>query len=239
MLPTAMQGRARSAGIAIAMATLLSTLFVALDQSPSGDTPLAIMQSLIGMRMMKALVHSVAIASVAAYAYGFSQMAIRLGFGRQRVLAGATTYLLGCFAMVVATTFDGFISSDVAEMFVKASPEGVKQGFNLIIAYGATVGEFAKIGWVLQSVAALSWASVLVGERGLSRIIGVCGLISSAIVIGAVVLPAQITMPVLLGILISQAIWHLAAATWLIRDQKMTGERSDGSVQSYGIVAAS
>lgn len=58
------------AGIAIAAATLLSIIFVALDEGATGSTPFAILQSMIKMRNMKELVHGVAIASVLAYAFG-------------------------------------------------------------------------------------------------------------------------------------------------------------------------
>lgn len=209
----------RPAGIAIAAATILSTVFVALDQSPEGNTAQEILQSMVDMQVMKTLVHSVAIASVCAYAYGFAQLATRLGLHRPVVLAGLSAFIMGCFAMIVATTFDGLISTDLARNFVNASPEAAKQGFNLIVAYGSTVTEFAKVAWVLQAVAGILWSVALMREQGLSRIIAACGVISSAVVIAAVVLPAQMTLNMLLGILISQALWNLAAAVWLIRSK--------------------
>src|SRR5471032_3324440 len=117
----------RSAGWVIAAATVLSTIFVAMDQGASGTTPQEVMNSMVAMRPMKALVHAVAIASVLAYAFGYATLAARLDLRRPLVLASLTTYLIGCVAMIGATTLDGFVSGDLAAMFAGASPDSVKQ----------------------------------------------------------------------------------------------------------------
>ncbi|MES2047006.1 MAG: hypothetical protein V4447_01290 [Pseudomonadota bacterium] len=206
------------AGFAIACATLLSILFVALDEGASGATPLAIMQSMLKMRDMKALVHGVAIASVLAYAFGYASLAARLDLRRPLVLAGLTTYLIGCVAMIGATILDGFISTDVAAQFVKASPEGIKLGYNLIVFLGVAITDLAKLGWVLQACAALAWAIVLIAERGLYRTVGLIGLLSGGLVLTAVLASgANMSLTAILSILLAQAIWNLAAATLLIR----------------------
>lgn len=207
----------RAAGVSIAAATILSTIFVALDQNAVGANPHDIMQSMVGMQGMKALVHGVAIASVTAYAFGFASLAARLGLRKPLVLAGLISYLIGCFAMIVATTFDGFVSTSVAQQFVNASPESVKTGFNIIIALGSVVGGFAKVGWVLQAVGVLGWAFVLLKESGLNRVTGAVGFCSSALVIGIVAVTTEFSMTSILAILCAQLIWNLAAAVRLIR----------------------
>ena len=71
---------ARAAGIAIAAATVLSIIFVALDGPASGSTPLEILQSMAGMRTTKEMVHSVAIASVLAYCLCLFGVCVAAGF---------------------------------------------------------------------------------------------------------------------------------------------------------------
>ncbi|MES2130434.1 MAG: hypothetical protein V4463_24445 [Pseudomonadota bacterium] len=212
----------RSAGIAIACATILSIIFVALDSGASGKNPQEIMQSMIAMRSMKSLVHGVAIASVLSYAFGYATLAQKLDLRRPLVLGGLTTYLIGCMAMIGATILDGFISTDVAQSFVGASPEGVKTGYNLIVFAGIALTDLAKLGWVLQAVAACAWAVCLMAERGFARAVGFIGMASGVLVLAAVFSSGvNMSMAAILSILVAQALWNLAAATLLFRSKPL------------------
>lgn len=226
-----------SAGLAIATATVLSILFVALDDGASGGTPLAILQSIIKLRNMKELVHGVAIASVLAYAFGYATLATRLDLRRPLVLAGLTTYLIGCVAMIGATILDGFISSDVAAQFVSASPEGVKLGYNLIVFVGVALTDLAKLGWVLQALASIAWAWTLLEKRGFARAIGTIGLLSGGLVLAAVFSSgANMDMTAILSILIAQAVWNLAAASLLIRRKDFDAKAKDAGAGANSAV---
>lgn len=210
----------RAAGIAIALATILSTIFVALDQGASGNSPQAILHSMIAMRAMKQLVHGVAIASVLAYAFGYATLAQRLDTRRPLVLAGLSTYLIGCVAMIAATVLDGFVSGDVAAQFAGASPEGVKQGYNLIVFMGVALTDMARVGWVMQALASVAWSVTMLGGQGWQRGVGAVGLLSGLLVMGGVfVAGANMDMTAILSILVAQAVWNLAAASWLVRRQ--------------------
>lgn len=118
----------RAAGTAIALATVISTVFVALDQSGGGSNTREILESIARLQMLKAVVHGVAIASVCAYAFGYSALARRLALSRPLVLAGLACYLVGCVAMIGATVIDGFIIPHVAADAVAGSPERVRFG---------------------------------------------------------------------------------------------------------------
>ena len=83
--------RTRSAGIAIATAAIVSTIFVALDRSGGGNSQLEVLQGIARLQGLKELVHAVAIASVCAFAFGYATLARRLGLQRPLVLAGLTT----------------------------------------------------------------------------------------------------------------------------------------------------
>jgi len=211
----------RTAGVAIAAATILSIIFVALDDGATGTTPTEIMQSMLQIKTMKQIVHGVAITSVLAYAFGYATLANKLNLKRPLVLAGLTTYLIGCVAMIGATMLDGFISNDVAARFVIKPPADLQFGFNMIRFMGIALTDLAKLGWVLQAGAAMAWSAVLIEQRGLHRAVGFIGLLSGALVMaGVFTSDINMGMVAILGILLAQAIWNLAAATLLIRNKE-------------------
>lgn len=211
--------RTRTAGIAIATATIVSTIFVALDHSGGGNNPLEILQGIARLQGLKELVHAVAIASVCAFAFGYATLARRLGLHRPLVLAGLTTYLIGCIAMIGATITDGFVTTHIAVDAITGTPERVTFAYNLIRYAGVALNDMAKLGWLLQAVGTLAWAAVLVRERGFNRTAGVVGVLSSLLVVTLIAGSATyMTMTSLLSVLVAQLIWNFAAAVLLVRN---------------------
>lgn len=207
----------RAAGIAIAAATILSTVFVAMDRSAGGKTSLEILQGIASLEGLKELVHGVAIASVCAYAFGYVTLARRLGLRRPLVLAGLVTYLIGCIAMVAAATLDGFVTPHVAIDAIAGSAERIAIAYQFVHYLGVVLTDLAKLGWLLQAIGTLAWSIVLLREQGLQRVVGGIGLVSSALV-GAAVLGSDTNMSMasLLSVLLAQLLWNLAAAVALI-----------------------
>jgi hypothetical protein len=215
--------------LAIAAATVVSTLFVAMDQGASGTSPQEIMQSMVAMRTMKSLIHAVAIASVLAYAFGYASLAARLDLRRPLVLGSLTTYLMGCMAMIGATTLDGFISGDLAAQFAGASPDSAKQGYNMIVFAGVALTDLARVGWVLQAVATMGWSLRLLSDGGLRRAVGLVGLLSGGLVVGTVVWAgASMDLTAVLSIILAQAIGNLAVALLSMRDKTGGAQRDAG-----------
>jgi hypothetical protein len=211
--------RTRSAGIAIATATVVSTIFVALDRSGGGSNPLEILQGIAKLLVLKEVVHGVAIASVCAFAFGYASLARRMGLHRPLVLAGLAAYLIGCVAMVGATITDGFVIPHMAADAIGAAPERVAFVYNLIQDAYVALNDMAKLGWILQATGTLAWAFALVRERGFNRAIGVVGVLSSALVVALIFASAtDMTMTSLLGVLVAQLVWNIAAAVLLMRD---------------------
>jgi len=211
--------RTRSAGVAIAAATIISTIFVALDRSGGGGNPLEILQGIARLQLLKEVVHGIAIASVCAYGFGYAALARRLGLQRPLVLAGLVTYLLGCAAMIGATILDGFVTPHIAADAISAAPERVAFAYNLVHYLGVVLNDLAKLGWILQAAASLAWSLTLIREGGFNRMIGLIGLLSSALV-GVVVIGSatNMSMTSLLSVLLAQLIWNIAAAVVLIRE---------------------
>jgi len=211
--------RTRAAGIAIAAATIISTIFVALDRSGGGSNPLEILQGIARLQGLKELVHGVAIASVCGYAFGYTVLARRLGLHRPLVLAGLVAYLFGCAAMIGATILDGFVTPHVAADAITAAPERVAFAYNLVHYLGVVLNDLAKLGWILQAAAALAWSITLIRENGFNRAIGAIGLFSSGLVVVLVAGSAtNMSMTSLLSVLLAQLIWNIAAAVVLIRE---------------------
>jgi len=211
--------RTRAAGIAIAAATIISTIFVAMDRSGGGANPLEILKGIAGLLVLKEVVHGVAIASVCGYAFGYSTLARRLGLHRPLVLAGLSAYLLGCVAMIGATILDGFVTPHIATEAITGSPEVVNFAYRLIYFIGTVLNDLAKLGWVLQAAGTLAWSVVLLHKSGFSRAIGVIGFLSSGLVVALIAgSETNMSMTSLLSVLFAQLIWNLAAAAMLLRD---------------------
>jgi len=206
----------QAAGIGIALATIVSTVFVALDESGGGQGQLAILQSIAQLQSLKAWVHGVAIASLCAYAFGYATLAHRLSLRRPAVLAGLACYLMGCVALVGATVVDGFVIPHIAADAVVGSPERVRVAYELVHYAGLALTDAAKIGWLLQAVGSVVWALALLREPGRSRIAGAVGLVANSLV-GAAVFGSGVNMSMvsILSILLAQLAWNLAAAVWL------------------------
>lgn len=208
----------RSAGIAIALATVVSTAFVALDRSGGGHTPADVLRGIAGLATLKESVHGVAIASVCAYAFGYTTLSRRLGLERPVVIAGLLVYLLGCAAMIGATLLDGFITPHIALDAAGATPERTQFAYDLVHYLGLVLNDMAKLGWILQAVAAIAWSLCLVRMRGAARVAGGVGLVSSALVCAIVLASAPaMSMASLLSVLVAQLLWNIAAAVFLVR----------------------
>lgn len=208
----------KAAGIGIALATIVSTVFVALDESGGGQGQLAILQSIAQLQSLKAWVHGVAIASLCAYAFGYAALAQRLSLRRPAVLAGLACYLMGCVALVGATVVDGFVIPHIAADAVVGSPERVRIAYELVHYAGLALTDAAKIGWLLQAAGALIWSLALFRESGLARIVGAVGGVANLLVAAAVLgSGVNMSMVSILSVLLAQLLWNLAAATLLIR----------------------
>ena len=208
----------RAAGIAILLSAILSIVFVALDPGASGKDALSIMQSMVGIQQMHQVVHIVAMACLTGIMYGYTVFSQRLGLHRAPVLIGLICYGLGTGLMLLGTVIDGFVSTDTAALFVGGTPEAVKTGFWIIeVVSDVMLNDIARVAWVFQSAAAIAWSLALLPERGFHRAIGVVGLLAGALPAAAVFIAgSHITATVVVGILLVQAIWNIAAAALLL-----------------------
>ncbi|HEU4376886.1 MAG TPA: hypothetical protein VFS02_25540 [Telluria sp.] len=214
---------ARNAGLVIALTAIASIVAVALDVGAQGSDVPSLLQSMVKIRETHQLVHIVAMACIGGLTYGFTVLAQRLGLRRAPVLAGLIAYSAGSMLMLVATTIDGFISTDTAALFATKTPEAVRVGYWMIQTMaGVALTDIARVAWVCQSVAALAWAWALLREGGWARVAGLVGMVSGALpAIAVVAVGQQMSATVVAGILLAQAIWNLTAATYLLRAARL------------------
>jgi hypothetical protein len=209
----------RIAGIVILLAAILSIVFVALDTGASGSDPAAIMQSMVNVQQMHRIVHVVAMTCLAGFLYGHTALSQRLGLHRAPVAIGLVTYAMGVMLMLIATVIDGFISTDTAAAFVSKSPDALLVGYRMIqVMENIALVDIARVSWVFQSAAAVAWSCALLADGGFHRKVGVVGLIAGALpAVAVIAVGSNMTDTVVVGILLLQAVWNVAAAIVLIR----------------------
>ena len=197
----------RAAGILLALAAVVSIIFVALDPEVSAKTSRAILEAIVANAATHRLVHAVELACVACLGFGFISLASRLGWRRPAV---------SCIAMVVAAVTDGFVTGDVAGYYLQPG-HSVDTGREMIHLCYVVIQDFATASWFFQSVGVLTLAAALLRGRGLQRVVGTLGLATGALAPIAIVAtyPAMDTT-VVVGILLAQLVWNVAAATLLL-----------------------
>jgi hypothetical protein len=225
----------RPAGLAIALSAIASIVFVALDQGARGKDALSIMQSMVATQPMHQFVHVVAMTCLGGFMYGYSVLSQRLGLNRAPVLIGLTSYGLGTVLMLLAAVIDGFVSTDAAAMFLAGAPSGLDTELQIINTLsGVLLPDLARVAWVFQSVAAVAWSIALLRDRGMQRTVGAIGLVAGALPAVIVSLVGtHMTDAIVVGILLTQAIWNLSAATLLVFEA-----RTERGYVPGGMVAA-
>jgi len=224
----------RTAGVAIALSAIASIVFVALDQGARGKDALSIMQSMVATQPMHQFVHVVAMTCLAGFMYGYTVLSQRLGLNRAPVVIGLTSYGLGTVLMVLAAVIDGFVSTDAAAMFINGAPGGIETGFQIINTLsGVLLPDLARVAWVFQSVAAIAWSVALLRDRGMRRTAGSIGLVAGALpAIIVSIVGTHMTDTIVVGILLAQAIWNLAAATVLVFDARTERLQTGGAIMA-------
>lgn len=227
-----------SAGVVIALSAVVSIAAVALDTQAQGSDPLSILQDMTRLRDAHQLIHMVAMACIGGFMYGYSVLSQRLGLRRPPVLAALVAYACGSMLMFIATVIDGFVSTGTAALFASKSPEAVRVGYWMVqVMAGVALPDIARVAWVCQSVAAVAWSIAMLGEAGMSRKLGMAGLVCGALpALALVAAGSRMTDTVVIGILLVQAVWNFTAAIYLLRPASPGMARLAGA-DSPGVAA--
>jgi hypothetical protein len=109
---------------------------------------------------------------------------------------------------------DGFAIPAIAVRF--AGTEDLQSAKALFILVGTLIGFLLPAGLLFQSVAMLSWSSVIVKGRGLRRAVGLFGLaVGMFLIVAIFATPALKSGHFILGGIALQSIWYIAIAALL------------------------
>ncbi len=217
----AASGDVRLAGFAVLASAIVSTATVAMDRGASGKTTLEILQSMVQIQSWHQNVHVVAMACICGLMYGYTVLSQRLDLRRAPVLIGLMTYALGSVLMFSATILDGFISTGIAADFVNATPDAAQAARWMIhVVESIALTDIARVAWVLQSVAAIAWSVALLRDAGMRRVVGCIGLVAGGLpAVMVIVAGAQMGLGVVVGTLLLQAVWNVAAGVLMLRER--------------------
>ncbi len=206
----------RVAAIGMALAAVLSIVFVGLDPEIRAHGAGPVLQAIAAAAPMHRLVHVAESLFVLLLAHGVTSLGTRLGVARPLVRLGVLAYVLGALAMLAAATFDGFVTPAAASAWL-APNHDAQAGLEAVRFAGIAVQSFATMSWGLESVGALALSAAMAAGRGGQRRLGVLGLAAALAPLVALAVSGPVMdMTVVIGILLAQAAWNLtcAAALW-------------------------
>lgn len=209
--------RDRPAAAGMAVAAVLSIVFVALDPEVRVSGARAVLEAVAANAAVHQGVHVAESLFVLMLAHGVVSLGTRLGLSRPLVRFGLLAYVAGAVAMLVAATFDGFVTPAAAAAWLRPNHD-VQSGLEAVRFAGVAVQSFATMSWGLEAVGALALSAALFADGGARRRLGALGLVAAVAPIVALAAsgPAMDTM-VVVGILLTQAVWNVTCAVALWR----------------------
>src|SRR5262245_5625841 len=99
----------RPAGVALAVASLLTVAFMAHHPTVHAHGPAGFVEEVTRGALVNGVVHGSLIALVGVFVYGFTGLASRLGMNSALARAGLVAYGMGAIALVAAALANGFI----------------------------------------------------------------------------------------------------------------------------------
>jgi len=146
---------------------------------------------------------------------GFFYLSQSLRFGRPIVLTGFVAFAAGTFLTMIPATLDGFVTPDLPAL---CRPTCAGTDLPGIAVISIAIQDFTRIGLVAFAISSLSWGVALLSAAGwLSRLVGLIGSAAGAVSIGLIVVVGIVLTPATLALIVlSQLVWNLAAAAWLV-----------------------
>ena len=203
-------------GLAAAFALCALVSMTLLSNHPRGGTgSLAVLiKDEAAHQAIDGVVHGGFGVTLVALIICFVLLSRFLGLAKTPVVIGLVCFCTGCSALIASMVLDGFASPAIAVRFVGA--DDLQPAKTIFILLETLIGLLMPTGLLFQSVAILSWSSVIVKGAGLRRTVGTFGLATAILLIVAIIAaPAQMAAHVMLGSLVLQSIWYLAIAALL------------------------
>jgi hypothetical protein len=136
-----------------------------------------------------------------------------LGPDRVAVIVGMVMICVGCGALIASMLLDGFVS-EALRARSSADPGTAR----ILLGFCGTLIRFLMpLGLILQSVAMLSWSSVLLTGAGVARGVGIFGSVCAATVLGLFLPFTNLSAYGLIGAIVVQVVWYLGLAAALLQ----------------------
>jgi hypothetical protein len=221
---------ARSAGVAIALASILSVAVMAHHPTTHARGPADIAADITRQALVDQVVHGSLIALMAVLLYGFSCWASLLGLHFFTVRAGLIIYSLGIIVAVLAALIDGFIIPDVARHYQNRSISDLEAMQHLLTLCAIAIRVCARLWVIATSIAFILWSVALFRAHGLSCLVGAIGFMAGGLPIVAL-LSGYLPMSVhgVLAFVLAQTVWSLAVAALLLWSDVKPAEIAGGS----------
>jgi hypothetical protein len=137
-----------------------------------------------------------------------------LGLAKTPVVIGLVCFCTGCGALIVSMVLDGFATPAIAVRF--AGVDDLQPAKTILILLGTLIGFLMPTGMLFQSVAMVSWSTLIMKGAGLRRTVGAFGLsIAILLIVAIIAAPAGLAAHIVLGGIVLQSIWYLAIAALL------------------------
>jgi hypothetical protein len=211
----------RSAGVAIALASVLSVAFMAHHPTVHVGNPSEFVAQITRQAVADGVVHGFLIALMGVLLFGFTCLASRLGMNSFCVRAGLIAYVIGIIAVIPAALVDGFIIPDFASRYQSRPASDLETMQHILALCGVAIRVCSRAWVVASSTAVIFWSTAFVHRRsGLLRAVGMFGWIAGALPLGAL-FSGYLPMNVhgVLTFILCQGTWNLTVAALLIRNR--------------------
>jgi hypothetical protein len=210
----------RSAGVALALGSVLSVLMMAHHPTAHGHNPPEFVAEVTEHAAVNEFVHGALIALMGVLIYGFSGLALRLGMHTFWARGGLIAYLMGATAGIAAALFNGFTIPEYVARYQNRPAEELATMMQMLSLGGEASHVCARVWIVGLSIAVALWSVPLVHRPGLSCAAGVFGCVVGALpVLGLLTGHLRLHVHGALAFVLGQAVWTLIVAVQLIRNR--------------------
>jgi hypothetical protein len=205
----------RGLAVAFTLCALASLTLLANHPSGGASSLAGLIQNEAAHQVINGIVHGGFVVTLVALIICFIFWSRFLGSGTS-VVIGLVCFSIGCGILIASMVLDGFVTPAIAVRF--AGAQDLQPAKPLFILIGTLIGFLMPIGLLLQSVAMLSWSSVIARGRGLRRAVGAFGVVVAIVLIVAIfAVPLAMASHVVLGGIVLQSLWYLAIAALLFK----------------------
>jgi hypothetical protein len=206
------------AGLAIALGSLLSVVFMAYHPTIQAADPAEFVEAMAQEARLDGIVHAALIVLMGILLYGFSCLATRLGTSIFTVRAGLVAYAMGTGAMVAAALIDGFLIPDFVRRYQGRPADALEIMRHMLTLCSLAIGVCARMGVIATSLAVMLWSLSLIRRPGVLRVVGTLGCIVGALPVAALLLGyLPMNKHGVLAFVLGQTAWSLALGVQMIR----------------------